>query len=373
MAIKKTKLNIDYQLLFITISLLVYGLVVLYSASTVQSLAVFGNTSYYIVHQALYGAALGLIAMYICAKLDYHIWQKYLPYLIFLSLFLLMLVKIPGVGFASGGAARWIHLGLITFQPAELAKLVIILYLASWVEKKRGTLNDFYYGLLPSLCIIGLFAGLILWQPDFGTMLVLLLVAFFMLFAAGINWKYFFYAFIAGFLALYAFIKVEPYRVKRLATFFNPSLDPKGISYQINQAMLAIGSGGLWGFGYGMSRQKHNYLPAVLNDSIFAVFAEELGFLRVLAALILFALFALKGFQIAKNAPDTFGKMVALGITSWITMQAFINIAAILNLVPLTGIPLPFFSYGSTALISNLAAIGILLNISRHGHRAARA
>jgi cell division protein FtsW len=370
---KKINLKIDYTLLFITLALLTYGLAVLYSASTVQSFANFGNTSYYIVHQVVYGALLGLIALYVCSKLDYHVWQKYLPYLIFLSLFFLMLVKIPGLGISSGGAARWLKLGPAAFQPAELAKLVIILYLAAWVEKKKGAINDFYYGILPSLFIVGLFGALILWQPDFGTMLVLVLVSFFMLFAAGINWKYFFYSIIGAVLALYAFIKIEPYRVKRLATFLNPALDPKGISYQINQALLAIGSGGLWGFGYGLSRQKHSYLPAVLNDSIFAVFAEELGFFRVLFALALFVLFALKGFKIAKNAPDTFGKMAALGITSWITLQALINIAAILNLLPLTGIPLPFFSYGSTALISNLAAVGILLNISRYGHKAVRA
>lgn len=369
----KKNQKIDYTLLFITLGLLAYGLVVLYSASAVQSFADFRNTSYYIIHQIIYGAAIGLVAMYVCSKLDYHIWQKYLPYLIFLSLFLLMLVKIPGIGVVAGGAARWIRLGPAMFQPAELAKLVIILYLASWVEKKSGALNNFYFGILPSFLIIGLFGALILWQPDFGTMLVLLLVAFFMLFAAGIDWKYFFYSVISGFLILYAFIKIEPYRIKRLTTFLNPALDPKGISYQINQALLAIGSGGLWGFGYGLSRQKHNYLPAVLNDSIFAVFAEELGFFRVLAALTLFVIFALKGFQVARNAPDTFGKMVALGITLWITLQALINIAAILNLLPLTGIPLPFFSYGSTALIANLTAVGILLNISKYGRKTARA
>ena len=363
------KLKIDGTFLFITLALLAYGLIVLYSASTVQSFTNFGNTSYYIIHQAVYGALVGLIAMYICSRIDYHFWQKILPVLIFVSLFLLLLVKIPGLGFASGGASRWIRLGPFSFQPAELAKLVIILYLASWVDRKRGQLNDFYYGLLPSLCIITLFALLILWQPDFGTMLVLLLVAFFMLFAAGIDWKYFFYTLVGGALMLYLVIRIEPYRVKRLTTFLNPGLDPKGISYQINQALLAIGSGGIWGFGYGLSRQKHNYLPEVMNDSIFAVMAEELGFFRVLIALVLFALLALKGFAIAKNAPDTFGRMVAFGITSWITIQALINIGAIVNLLPLTGIPLPFFSYGSTALIANLGAIGILLNISRYGHK----
>ena len=366
---RKAKLKIDRGLLLIVLGLLAYGLTVLYSASSVQSFSNFGTTNYYIFHQAVYGGVLGLLALFVCSKIDYHVWQKYLPYLIFVSLFLLLLVKVSGLGINSGGASRWISFGPISFQPAELAKLVIIFYLASWVDKRRGHLNDFYYGILPSLCIIGLFSGLILWQPDFGTMLVLLLVAFFMLFAAGINWKYFFYAAICGALSLYAFIKIEPYRVKRLATFFNPNIDPKGISYQINQALLAIGSGGLWGFGYGLSRQKHSYLPAVLNDSIFAVFGEELGFFRVTIALLLFAAFAIKGLKIAKNAPDTFGKLVAVGITCWITLQAIINIAAIINLLPLTGIPLPFFSYGSTALIANLLAVGILLNISRFSHQ----
>jgi cell division protein FtsW len=364
MPVKKLKLKIDYSLLVIVLSLFSYGLIVLYSASSVESFNGYGNTSHYVVHQLLYGGVIGLIGMFVLSKIDYHKWQKYLPVLIFGTLFLLILVKIPGIGFATGGARRWIHLGPIFFQPAELAKLVIIIYLASWADKKRETLNDFYYGLLPSLCIIGLFAGLILMQPDFGTMLVLLAVSFFMLFAAGINWKYFFYGLVSAVITLYTFIKIEPYRADRLATFLNPALDPKGIGYQINQALIAIGSGGIFGFGYGLSRQKHSYLPEVMNDSIFAIFAEELGFFRVVIALLLFLAFALKGFKIAKNAPDAFGKMVALGITSWITLQAVINIAAILSLIPLTGIPLPFFSYGSTALISNLAAIGILLNIS---------
>lgn len=359
---KKSKL--DYGLLFIVLALLSYGLIVLYSASSVESFKGFGNTSHYVVHQILFGGVIGLLAMAIMFKIDYHVWQKYLPFLIFGTLFLLSLVKIPGIGFTSGGASRWIHIGPIFFQPAELAKLVIIIYLASWADKKRASINDFYYGLLPSLCIVALFAGLILMQPDFGTMLVLLSVAFCMLFAAGINWKYFFYGLVLAALTLYLFIKIEPYRANRLATFLNPSLDPKGIGYQINQALIAIGSGGMFGFGYGLSRQKHNYLPETMNDSIFAVFSEELGFFRVIIALFIFIIFCLKGIKIAKNAPDSFGKMVALGITCWISVQGIINIGAILNLLPLTGIPLPFFSYGSSALIANLAAIGILLNIS---------
>lgn len=366
MALKKLKIN--KPLLITVLLLLSIGLTVLYSASTVNSFSNFGNTNYYILHQLLYGALIGLVGMTVLTKIDYHIWQKYLPYLIFGSLILLLLVKIPGIGFSAGGATRWIHIGPIFFQPAELAKLVIIFYLASWVDKKNANLNDFYFGLLPSLCIIGLFAGLILWQPDFGTMLVLLLVSFFMLFVAGLNWKYFFYSSIVGILSLYLIIKIEPYRVKRLSTFLDPSIDPKGISYQINQALLAIGSGSIWGFGYGMSRQKHNYLPEVMTDSIFAVLSEEFGFVRSMLVICVFVFFAFKGYEIAKNAPDMFGKMVAFGITSWIIIQAIINISAMLSLLPLTGIPLPFFSYGSTALIANLCAIGILLNISKYSN-----
>lgn len=360
-------LKLDYPLLYITLGLLVFGLISLYSASTVQSLLKFNTSTYYIYHQLGYGAVLGLIAMYALSKIDYHFWQNKLPILIVVSLILLAAVKIGGLGVSFGGAARWINLGPFSFQPSELAKLVIILYLAAWVEKKRGQLNNFYFGLLPSLAIIGLFSLLILWQPDFGTMLVLVLVSFAMLFAAGINWKYFFWNIVGGGLALLMFVTLEPYRAQRLKTFFNPALDPQGISYQITQALMAIGSGGAFGYGYGLSRQKHSYLPEVMTDSIFAVTAEELGFFRVLGIIVLFVLLAFRGFRVAKLAPDMFGKMVAFGITSWIAIQALINIGAIVNVIPLTGIPLPFFSYGSTALILNLAAVGILLNISRHG------
>lgn len=366
--VKKNR-QFDYSLLLIVFALLASGLAVLYSASTVNSFKNFGNTTYYILHQLTYGAGIGLALMYILSKIDYHIWQKYLPFLIFVSLLLLALVKIPGLGFSSGGATRWIDVGPIIFQPAELAKLVIIFYLASWIDKKRATLHDFYFGLLPSLLIVGLFASLILWQPDLGTMIVLLLVSFFMLLVAGIPWKYVIYSALGGFLTLFALIKIEPYRVRRLTTFFDSSLDPKGISYQINQALLAIGSGGWLGLGYGLSRQKHNYLPEVMTDSIFAVLSEELGLIRELGVILLFVFFLTKGVQIAKNAPDTFGRMVAFGITAWITLQTVINIGAIAGLLPLTGIPLPFFSYGSSALIANLAAIGILLNISSFGQK----
>lgn len=366
MKTKTSNLKFDYTFLVITLLLLTYGLIVLYSASTVESFKNYGTTTYYITHQLFYGAGVGLIAMYVLSKIDYHFWQNKIPIFIVVTFILLLAVRVPHLGVVAGGAHRWITLGpLGTLQPSELAKLTIVLYLASWFDKKKHALNDFYYGFLPTILIIVLFSLLILWQPDLGTMLVLLSVSFAMLFTAGVSWKYFFWSAAAGLLALYGFIKLEPYRARRLITFFNPSVDPQGISYQINQALLAIGSGMFWGYGYGMSRQKYSYLPETISDSIFAILAEELGFIGVVIAIALFLAFAFKGFAIAKKAPDTFGRMIAFGITCWIVFQAFINIGAIVNLLPLTGIPLPFFSYGSTALILNLGAVGIMLNISR--------
>jgi cell division protein FtsW len=256
----------------------------------------------------------------------------------------------------------------MTVQPGEFAKLVIILYLAAWADRKRNAMDDFYFGVLPTLVIIVLFAGFILWQPDLGTMIVLIVTSMVMLFVGGINLRYFFWTIVAGLLSLIAFIKFEPYRARRITTFLNPAIDPKGISYQINQALLTIGSGGLWGYGYGLSRQKYNYLPESTTDSIFAIMAEELGFVRVSVLMLLFAVFILRGIMIAKSAPDQFGKMIAVGIVSFIGFQAVINVGAMVGLLPLTGIPLPFFSYGSTALTVTMAGVGVLLNISKQAN-----
>lgn len=355
----------DRWLFGLACTLLGIGLVVLYSASTVESFKDFDNTTYYFFHQLMYGASLGLLGMYVCSRIDYHIWQKLVPLGIVVALILLVLVKVPGVGFGANGATRWIHLGPIVFQPGELAKLVIIMYTAGFLAKRQHALNDFTYGVLPALIITLLFAALILWQPDVGTMLVLILTVLTMLFVAGIHLKYFTGIIVAGAAALFLLIKFEPYRARRLVTFLNPAFDPLGISYQINQALLAIGAGGIWGYGYGLSRQKHNYLPEAIGDSIFAVTAEELGLLRVLIILGLFLAFIFRGIQVSIHAPDSFGKMLGIGMVGAIAIQVIINIGAIVGILPLTGIPLPFFSYGSSALIIVLCEVGILLNISR--------
>ena len=357
--------KIDYLLLIITFGLLAFGLTALYSASTVESIDNFGNTTRYIFHQLAYGVGAGLISMFILSKVDYKIWQKLLPLIVLFSLLLLAMVKIPAFSFSSGGASRWIHVGPIFFQPSELAKLALVMYLAAWSTKKAALKENFIFGLLPSLIIVGLFSLLFLSQPDFGTMSILVGTAAIMFFASGVKLKHFFLLAVCGLLAVALLIKFEPYRAQRLTSFLNPTIDPQGSSYQINQSLLAIGAGGVTGYGYGLSRQKYNYLPEPMGDSIFAITAEELGFVRVIFVLVLFISFFLRARKISLGISDPFGRMVILGVSSWITLQAIINIGSMVGLLPLTGVPLPFFSYGSSALLITMSAVGIVLSVSR--------
>lgn len=361
-----TKTKSDRWLLVIIGLLFVSGMIMLYSASTVESLERYGNTTHYIRNQLLQGGLIGLAALYLCSRIDYRLWQRLVPLVVGGSLLLLLLVKVPGVGFGTGGASRWIHVGPVFLQPAEVAKLAIVMYSAAWMANRRQHLHDFMSGIFPLLAIVGLFALLILWQPDFGTMLVLLGAAFMMLIAAGTPWKWITAVVAGGGALLLLFIWLEPYRVARLFTFLNPQHDLSGAGYQVNQALLAVGSGGVWGLGYGQSRQKHNFLPEVLGDSVFPVIAEELGYVRVLGIMGLFLAFMVRGMRIALHAPDHFSRLLAAGLTSLVLVQVFINIGASIGLLPLTGIPLPFFSYGSSSLIVTLAACGILLQISKH-------
>jgi cell division protein FtsW len=363
MAKTKTK-KVDYVFLGILAVLLLCGLAMLYSASTVISYKNFGNTSYYFLHQLAYGAGIGLLGLIVCSRIDYHFWQKVIPIAVVGSLIALILVKVPGLGFSAGGATRWVHFGPIVFQPAEIAKLAIILYVAGWMSKKDKDAS-FSSGVLPVLVILGLVALLILWQPDMGSMMSIVITAMVMLFAGGTKLKHLAWVMVGGFLSLLVLVKLEPYRMRRITAFLNRSIDPLGITYQINQALLAVGGGGVWGYGYGQSRQKYNYLPESIGDSIFAIMAEELGFVRILIILALFLAFALRGLKISAKAPDEFGRLLALGLVAGVAVNAVINIGSILGLMPLTGIPLPFFSYGSSALIVTLCGMGILLNISR--------
>lgn len=366
---KKDNKKPDQILAITTFALIVFGLVMISSAGVAISQNRFGDGYYFFKHQLFYGVAPGLLIMFIVQKIDYHLWKKIaLPFFL-LNLVFLILVFIPGMGLKLQGASRWIKLGPFSFQPTEMLKLSIILYLAAWLESKKEQSRDIFEGLIPFLAILGVVGFLIIKQPDMGTLGVIVIISMAIYFLSGAKLQHLMGMFSLGIVAFFALVKFESYRMDRLMVFLHPELDPRGVGYQINQALLAIGSGGLFGLGLGHSRQKFNYLPEPVGDSIFAVICEEIGLFGAMVLISLFIIFAMRGLKIAKHAPDTFGRLVAVGITSWIIFQALINIAAITGLIPLTGITLPFISYGGTSLVFSMVGVGILLNISKKCER----
>jgi cell division protein FtsW len=356
----------DYLFLTLVFVIIVFGLVMLSSASTVISFQEHQNSFYYFKHQLLYGFLPGVILFFICFHLNYQIWRHLALGLLILSLIFLVLVFVPGLELAGSRAKSWINLGLFSFQPSEIVKLAYILYLAQWIEKQgKERIKDFNFGFLPFLVVLSLIMVLITLEPDMGTMSVLVLIALIIYFVAGARLRHLASFVLAMSGLFFILIKLAPYRLARLTTFLNPVLDPQGTGYHINQAFLAIGSGGWFGRGFGLSRQKFQYLPESMGDSIFAIMAEELGFVICLLFLLLILALILRGYKIAKNVPDRFSQITVIGIISWFMVQTFINVGAMVGLLPLTGVPLIFISYGGTSLAVALAAVGIVANISR--------
>ncbi|OGE76953.1 MAG: cell division protein FtsW [Candidatus Doudnabacteria bacterium RIFCSPHIGHO2_02_FULL_48_21] len=354
----------DQTLLGVVLLLLLIGLAAVSSASSVLSFQRFGHNNYYFFRQIGF-VTVGLLALFIFSRIDYHFWKKKARLLLIGSVLVLGLVLVPGLGFKSGGTTAWFSIGAFLLQPSEFVKLSLVFYLAYWFDRKVGAESNFWFGILPPLSVAAGLVGLLLLQPDLGTAIVYAIITFVILFVAGTKYKYLFGLAAAAGVALWFVVQTAPYRIARITAFLNPKLDPQGIGYHITQALIAIGSGGLWGYGFGASRQKHNYLPESIGDSIFAVMAEELGFVRILVIVLLFTAFAILGLRIAKLAPDRFGQLAAVGITGWIVFQAMVNMGAISNLLPLTGITLPFISYGGSSLLALSVATGVLLNISR--------
>lgn len=361
-----TKTPVDRALLLSTFLLLGFGLIMVGSAGVAYGDVRFGD-GYFFFKRQLIGVALGLVLMYVMQRIPYAFWRKMAMPIFLSGIALLVLVLIPGVGTTASGAARWISLGPIpSFQPSEVMKLGLIIYFAAFFsggDGKRKT--DFSEGVIPFLSMLALIAFLLLSQPDAGTLGVMFLIAFSIFFAAGAKLSYLAGLVGAGLLGLAALIATAPYRLRRMLVFLDPEHDPSGAGYQMKQALIALGSGGVLGVGLGRGRQKFLYLPEPMTDSIFAVVGEELGMLGCIALIGLFLFFAYRGYHVANRAPDDFGKLLAVGIVSWIVLQAFVNIFAITGLMPLTGIPLPLISYGGTSVAVSLAAIGILLNISK--------
>lgn len=365
MTIKKTGHHPDYLLFLGVLGLSLFGIIMISSASVVMSYLATGKSTYYLYHQ-LGSLGIGLVGFFIAYKINYNFWRKIAPIFILINIILLVAVFLPGIGFGYGGARRWIKIGVFTFQPTEAIKLSLIFYLAAWFEKKGEHLKSVLYGIIPFIIVIGLISGLIIAQPDLGTMFLVVSIAGTMFLVAGAELSHIFVLGGAGITTIIALIKAAPYRMARFTIFLNPGAESKGMGYHINQALLAIGSGGLLGLGFGQSRQKYNYLPEAATDSIFAIIAEELGLIRSLLLISVFVFIIYRGIKIAKNAPCIFSRLVALGITTWIAFQVAINLASMLSLVPMTGVTLPFVSYGGSSLILLLFATGILMNISKY-------
>ncbi len=362
------RLTTDVRLLTVLGALTLFGLIALTSASSVLAYEKFNNSFYFIKHQILFGLIPGIIFFIAASKIPYTFWKKTAPITFGFSLLLLILVLIPGVGSKLGGARSWFIIGGLSFQPAELVKLTFLFYCAAWLEKKGRDVESFQYGFLPFLAITAVVLGLIALQPDVGTMVIVFCMGMLVFFLAGGKIRHMALLGLLGLAGLFLLIKAAPYRAARLLTFIRPEMDLQGSGYQINQALLAVGSGGLWGVGFGQSRQKFRYLPEVTGDSIFAIIAEELGFFLAAGLVLLFLYFLLRVIDAGKRAPDVFGRLLALGIGSWIAVQAIINIGAMVKVLPLTGLPLPFISYGGTSLAMLLAASGIIVNISKHSN-----
>ena len=362
----------DYMIALAITILLAIGLVLMYSISPILSHKLVGSAdrNYYFLNQLKY-VGVGLVAWVVASSIRYDRWRQWAPYLLGASLVGLALLLVPGLAQSSHGATRWLDFRLFSVQPAEVLKLALILYLAMWFEKRGDEIRSLVDGVWPFVIMVGAACFVIVtMQRDMGTMMVLALATIGMYYAAGIRLHHLAGILAAGLAAGWLAVVLFPHRMERVTTFLNPRCDDPAYalndSLHICQALLGVGSGGLAGVGLGHSIQVYGYLPEAANDSIFSVIAEEFGLIGSLAVISLFGLLVYRGITVARQAPDMFGRLVAIGISLWMLFQAVINIGAMLALVPLPGIPLPFISYGGTSLIISLVGAGILLNISKY-------
>ncbi len=347
--------------------LVVFGLLALASASSADSFERYGNAYRVVLHQLWFGALPGVALLGGFLVMDYRVLQRYAWLFLVVTVGLLAAVFVPGLGQIKNGARSWLGIGPLSFQPAEIVKLTALVWLAAYFDRiGYHGVRSWNKGLVVFAAVAGATVGLIARQPDLGTMVVVGAILLSAYFVAGARWQHLGVLTCAALAGVIAIIRQGGYRLQRLLVFLQPELDPQNTGYHISQALVAIGSGGLLGRGFGKSHQKFSYLPEVSADSIFAVMAEELGFVVAAGLVALIAVVVLRALAVARAAPDPFGRFLAAGIATWFGVQAFLNIAVISGLAPLTGLPLPFISAGGTALASNLAAAGILLNISRY-------
>ncbi|MFN7088302.1 MAG: putative lipid II flippase FtsW [Candidatus Paceibacteria bacterium] len=356
----------DYILFIVIILLLLLGIVTLFSASSVKGEFQFRDPTYYIKHQLIYGIIPGLIFFALGYFIEHRILRKLSLLILLLSLGLLFLIFLPQFGLSFKGATRWIKLGPISLQPSEFFKLGFIIYMASFFASRQGKLSKTFEVTVPFIIILAFVGLVLLWQPAAGTFGIIGIIGLGIYVLAGGKTRDIILLILIGAFAISFIALSTPYRRARIESFLNPLSDPQGASYQLNQALISIGSGGIWGAGIGHSRQKYNFLPETMSDSIFAIYAEETGLAGSLFLISLLFTFLVRSFGVLKNTPDTFSRLLGGGITIWIVGQSFFNIAANIGLAPVAGIPLPYFSYGGSSMIAVLAASGVLLNISRY-------
>jgi len=354
----------DKSMLAALAVLLVFGLVMLFSASSVVSYARYGNTYHYFLRQ-LISMVVGGVFFFLAAKINYHWWRKFASFFLFFSLVLLVLVFIPGLRAEYGTARSWINVFGFSFQPAELVKISFLIYLATWLEAKKGELSSFMGGIVPFLIILGIISILMLAQPDLGTLFIIVFTSLVVFFSGGGKVTHIILAVLLAGLLLFVMLSMKSsYQSDRFRCLKDPSYSAQDKCYQINQSLIAVGSGGFGGRGLGESRQKFMYLPEVWGDSIFPIIAEETGFVFSTLLILLYLFLFYRGLLIARGAPDIYGSTLAIGIVVWLTIQTFLNIGGMINLIPMTGVPLPFVSAGGSAILSSLLAMGILTNIS---------
>ena len=363
------KTGIDKIFFGIVIALVIIGVIMFTSASL--GILAKNEAKFYsvIFAQFAFGLGGGLIALYLGFKIPYKFWRQYSLLIFIISIILTILVFIPNLGTLHGGARRWVNIFGVSFQPVEFLKIGFIMYFAAWLSWAKNRINDMRFSVLPLLILVGIITVILLKQPDTKSIILIIITAPCMLFVSGVPWKYILGLLGISLIGCIILVSFKPYLMERVKTFVNPSQNSSGSSYQLQQSLIAIGSGGVFGRGLGQSIQKFNYLPEPQGDSIFAVLGEELGFIGTSAIILIYLAFALRGYKIAYRAPDSFSKLLVIGIITMITAQSFMNIASIIGVFPLTGVPLVFISHGGTALLLSLGMMGIVLNISRQASK----
>lgn len=365
MNLKKPK-SPDAVLLSLIVLMVAGGFLIFSSASLglmARGGATFASVAF---SQFVFGVIGGGIAMFLMSNVYYRNWRKYAFYLFIFSLLATVAVFIPGIGMNHAGATRWLDLGFTTVQPSEFLKIGFVIYLATWFSGVHDKIENWKYGLLPFGTIVAIVGTIMLLQPDTDTFLIMVFAGMAMYITAGAKWRDIGLIFLAGIIMLIVVAITRPYIMDRFTTFLHPDIDPQGSGYQINQSLIAVGSGGITGRGFGQSIQKFQYLPEPIGDSIFAVYAEEFGFIGALLLIITLVFLTLRGFKTATQVSDIFGTLLVVGFMTIIIAQAFLNIGAMVALAPLSGLPLPFISHGGTALMATLASLGIVLNVSKY-------